>query len=259
MGKKQNPPPEEAFDQYYESIYGERWPALKEALLQENRQQPFDQGLRKAYFLDPASVLCAQALGVQPKDRVLDLCAAPGGKSLVLASMLGGQGALTLNEKSPDRFHRLKRVFDEHFSPSMELSLSFRMGNGMVFGKDSMAYDKILVDAPCSSERHILHSNKHLERWTKGRTKTLSITQGGLLAAAADALAPGGTIVYSTCAISPQENDKVVAKILGKRSFLATQGLFFNQGEATKHGWIFLPDQCGGIGPMYLAKLTRNP
>jgi 16S rRNA C967 or C1407 C5-methylase (RsmB/RsmF family) len=247
-----------AFHQYYQSIYFDRWPSLAASLGLAGPQQGYSKGLFKPYHLDPASILCAQALGVVPGDSVLDLCAAPGGKSLILGSMLEGRGSLTMNEKSPDRFHRLKRIFHEYFVPKEDLELYFRQGNGMVFGKEKKVYNKILVDVPCSSERHILNSPKHLSQWTRGRTRTLAITQGGLLAAAADALKPGGTLLYSTCAISPLENDAVVKKILGKRGFLKKLKLDFELGESTEHGWILLPDACGGIGPMYLTKLTRK-
>ena len=93
----------EFFD-YFEEVYGERWPALLESLKGEGcaTKLQFDDAL-EPYFLDEASVFAAKALAVEPGMDVLDMCAAPGGKSLVIASMLKGEGSLQCNDRSPDR------------------------------------------------------------------------------------------------------------------------------------------------------------
>ena len=74
--------------------------------------------------------------------------------------------------------------------------------DGMKFGLHKKeCFDKILLDAPCSSDRHVLNSPAHLEVWSAKRVKRLSVEQGALLASAVDALKPGGTVVYGTCAL----------------------------------------------------------
>jgi len=258
MAKKKRHSGAEAFIQYYSSIFGERWEALFSALKEESLPKAYALGLEKPYFLDEASVLCAQALEVCPGDRVLDLCAAPGGKSLVLASLLKEEGELRLNEKSPERFFRLKRNMEEHFSPGPGLKICYSMKNGSAYGLEKECWDRILLDAPCSSERHIVHSPKHMKSWTPGRSKTLSVSQFSLLAGAWDALVTGGTLIYSTCALGEQENDQVIGRLMKKRERVLPQELIFPQGEKTRFGWHFLPDTTGGWGPLYLAKLKKG-
>lgn len=216
-------------------------------------------GTKDYYILDAGSVLATEALSIQPSDRVLDLCAAPGGKTVSILQRLGDGGHLTTNEVSPDRFRRLRTVVDE-YAPfnrrKCTVSITNRDGTRW---DEYLKYDKVLVDAPCSSERHLLHDDKEFQMWTAKRTANNATRQFQLLSAAVQAAKVGGLVLYGTCSISSQENDKVIDKVLQKsRVPLEIVPQQFAIGEATHHGWIVLPDVADGWGPLYFAVLRRT-
>ncbi|HUX21960.1 MAG TPA: SAM-dependent methyltransferase [Spirochaetia bacterium] len=247
------------FDEFYEGLYAERWPALRKALLAEPPSNSLSEGLLKPYYLDAASVSAACALEVQDGDRVLDLCAAPGGKSLVLAAALGDGGSLVANDRSSARRARLRRVLSQHLPPDLLDRVQVTSHDASRWGlHESDAYDRVLIDVPCSSERHVLTSAPHLAKWTSARTRHLAMQAYAILAAGFAALKPGGTLVYCTCTISPAENDGVIAKLLkkqGERVLLVPPSA--PCGEASEFGWIILPDRCEGLGPMYFARARK--
>lgn len=250
----------EGFHNFYYQAFGPRWENLKGALLQDTSPVGFQDSLIRPYFLDEASVLCARCLDVREDHKVLDLCAAPGGKTLVIASALGPSGSLTSNEKSPDRRRRLQNVVADHLGEKAS-QVRITGFDGTLWGlHEKSVYDRILLDSPCSSERHVLHSPAHLAQWSPARTKHLAIQSFSLLASALEALKPGGILVYSTCALSPLENDEVIEKLHKKR-----KGQFeildpaLPYGEKTKYGVLILPDSCNGKGPLYVCKLSKIP
>ena len=251
----------EFFD-YFSNLFGERWPALLEALKGEGCATELRFGASlEPYYLDEASVFAAESLGVEPGDRVLDMCAAPGGKSLVIASKLKGEGSLQSNDRSPDRRLRLSHVLENSLPEQWRSVVSVTGYDGVKFGMHKKeCYDKILLDAPCSSDRHVLKSPQHLEVWSAKRVKRLSVEQGSLLASAVDALAPGGTLVYSTCALSPMENDDVVKKILKKRPAMRLDEIaqIPEGADRTECGVHILPDRAAGRGPIYCARLVKG-
>lgn len=251
----------EFFD-YYENLFGERWPALLESLKGEGcaTELRFGEGL-EPYYLDEASVFAAKALDVQPGDDVLDMCAAPGGKTLVIASLLKGEGSLQSNDRSPDRRLRLQHVIENSLPEAWRGIIKVTGYDGMKFGLHKKeCFDKILLDAPCSSDRHVLNSPAHLEVWSAKRVKRLSVEQGALLASAVDALKPGGTVVYGTCALSPMENDDVVKKILKKRPSMRMVEIenLLPGADRTEFGVHILPDRSEGRGPIYCTKLVKS-
>lgn len=251
----------EFFD-YFQQVYGDRWPSLLEALKGESRsvELKFGDSL-ESYFLDEASVFAARSLAVEPGMDVLDMCAAPGGKSLVIASMLKGEGSLQCNDRSPDRRLRLSHVLENSLPAEWRSIISVTGYDGVKFGLHKKeSYDRILLDAPCSSDRHVLASPTYLAEWSSKRVKRLSVEQGSLLASAVDALRPGGELIYGTCALAPLENDAVVAKILKKRpSMEFVQIEILPEGaDRTEFGVHILPDRTLGSGPIYCAKLRKR-
>lgn len=251
----------EFFD-YFEQVFGERWPGLLEALKGDGRavELRFGESL-EPYFLDEASVFAAKALGVEPGMDVLDMCAAPGGKTLVIASMLKGEGSLQSNDRSPDRRSRLSHVIENSLPAEWRSIISVTGYDGVKFGMHKKeCYDRILLDAPCSSDRHVLASPTHLAEWSSKRVKRLSVEQGSLLASAVDALRPGGELVYGTCALAPLENDAVVAKILKKRPSMEVVDIqeLMAGADRTELGVHILPDKANGCGPIYCAKLRKR-
>jgi 16S rRNA C967 or C1407 C5-methylase (RsmB/RsmF family) len=252
------------FDEYYKAIFGSRWPGLLNALQGEAHYETLRFGDCEPYFLDGASLWAARALRPTPGSKVLDMCAAPGGKSLALAAALAGHGSLLCNELSEPRRARLRRVLDTALPPEWRRAVSVGGRDASRFGmREPASYDFVLLDAPCSSERHLLESARHMEEWTPGRSKNLSKRQVGLIASATDALAPGGTLVYSTCALNPQENDGVVRTLLKKRKEMRAQPLDAHEAppgaDRTEFGIHILPDRCEGMGPIYYARMEKLP
>lgn len=249
-----------SFDEFYESLYTDRWPALRAALLASSPSNSFSEGLKKPYFLDAASVTAAHALGVREGDRVLDLCAAPGGKSLVIAASLGENGTLVANDRSSARRARLRRVLEDHLPAELLERVQVTSHDSSRWGlHEQDIYDRVLVDVPCSSERHVLTSPGHLSKWTPARTRHLALQAYAILAAGFTALKEGGTLLYCTCTISVAENDGVIAKLLKKRGdrVLLTPPAA-PCGEPTEYGWIILPDRCEGLGPIYYARAVKR-
>lgn len=271
MGKKKNP--RISFEAFYEDMFESRWPRLREALLQESGyyelttgsgpeetyEKPDEEAPRRdSYFLDEASYRTAMQLAPQPEERVLDMCAAPGGKSLVLMHRFP-QIDLTSNEWSGTRRERLRRVLHEHLRAEQLQRVRITGFDARVwFRHEQSAYDRILLDVPCSSERHVLQSSAHLKKWSPARTKHLSIQAFAMLASALEVVKPGGLIVYSTCALSSLENDGVLEKLHKKRpGRFELEPLHLPFGEHTRYGWQVLPDTAAGRGPMYAAGIRR--
>src|SRR6187399_136989 len=217
-------------------------------------------GLLSAYVMDAASVVAAYALGVEPGEDVLDLCAAPGGKALVLLEALGDVGALTLNDRSRRRSVRLRTVLRQYVPSSVIERVKLTSHDARRWGLyHPGAHDAILLDAPCSSERHVLCDPAELARWSPSRIQRLAADQYAMLASAATALKPGGRLVYSTCALAPEENDGVIARLLKKgRHRLVVSSVAAPIGEATQYGWQIHPDRHGA-GPIYFSKLVKAP
>ena len=254
----------DAFQRYYEELFTSRWSTLRPALLSDPVYATLSNCLTKPYYLDPASVVAALALGVKPGHDVLDLCAAPGGKSLVLACELDGDGRLVANERSATRRGRLHRVLDGHLTGGARAAVT-------VTGHDAArwalyepeSYDRVLADVPCSSERHVIQSAGDLARWSPSRTRRLAQAAYAIGCAAVDATRPDGVIAYSTCALSPLENDAVVARLLnrGRGSLRSipppSRELTLLEWEPSEFGQIALPDRNNGAGPMYFALLQK--
>lgn len=283
-----------AFEKFFKSIYADRWDSIYAALLvsekqmcrwsqftlQENSPPPSEahfnhctwyekntqpergeSGLLNFYVMDPASIVVARSLQIQPGDRVLDMCAAPGGKSLILAESIREAGELICNEPSAPRRERLKKVIQQYIPRDIRDRVWVTGTDGVRVGlKNPDEFDAILVDAPCSGERHLLHSPKDLAEWSESRTKNLAQKQYGLICSALLALKSGGRLVYSTCSLSPFENDGVIEKFLKKKGdeMELTDVLFDHPHiEKTKFGWAFLPDRSG-FGPMYFSVLQKK-
>ena len=233
----------------------------------------------RTYYLDSASILAASCLPLGGAQEILDLCAAPGGKTLVLASMMNGDAHLTSNERSFERKMRLTKVCDEHMGSSLRARVTVTCSDGALWCKTkSECYDAILLDAPCSSERHVLNDEKYLLQWSPARIKTLSMEQWALLSSAYRMLKRGGYLLYSTCALAPDENDKVVSRLLKKFDdavivdinekaalinsqkklvALCSQNCILPNFEKTEYGYQILPDKQNGAGPIYFSLVSK--
>lgn len=258
---------EDKFNDYYKAIYEDRWEDLKKAFLKEREPQSLSGPLSKPYYMDSASVLAASCLPVKEGDAVLDMCAAPGGKTLILAMKLNGTGKLVSNDRSPSRRVRLSNVIKECLPQSLNSNITITGHDSTtwsLYEKD--AYDCILLDAPCSSERHVLSDAQALSMWGTGRPKSLAIRQFAMLCAALDAVKVGGYILYSTCSVNPGENTAVIEKLLNKRKGRVEVSTPYIEEstlsgvltiENLAYGSIIMPDTSDGAGPLYFCLLRR--
>jgi 16S rRNA (cytosine1407-C5)-methyltransferase len=218
--------------------------------------------LKRPYLLDRASILASESLRVPERGEILDACAAPGGKTLVIASRMGDGVTLLANELSSERRRRLVNTLNEHVDGELRGRIAVSgFDAAALAGKKSehCRFAAVLLDAPCSSEAHVLRSESALKQWTPARPRFLANRQWALLSAAFLLLAPGGSLVYVTCAINGEENDGVASRLLkkyGDAAALDRPG--FTEGEETETGRIILPDRENGIGPMFVARFLKN-
>lgn len=163
------------------------------------------------YIQEPSAMAVAEVLEPKPGERILDLCAAPGGKSTQIAGKMQGKGLLVANEVIGDR----ARVLSQNVE---------RMGisNCVVCSEkpERMAarfpgfFDRVLVDAPCSGEGMFRKDETAGEEWSPEAVERCAERQAMILEEAAKTVKPGGVLVYSTCTFSPEENEGTVSAFL---------------------------------------------
>jgi 16S rRNA (cytosine967-C5)-methyltransferase len=197
-------------------------PELPEALILDTPFDTFSAPEWRDGLLMPqsrAAMAVSRALAPEPGERVLDLCAAPGGKTTHLAALMGNRGEIIAIERHEGRAAALRRTAQ-------------RMGATIVDVRTADAtqpvqdgpYDRVLVDPPCSDLGTL--ASRPDARWRKaGRPEALAELQQQILAAGASVLKPGGTLVYSTCTISPVENEQVVTGFLAVHEDFAVADL----------------------------------
>lgn len=257
---KKKPDRAAEFESYYGTLYGERWPSLRAALEAEKTDyETVAFPGCEPYALNRASAVCARALGVGPGHAVLDLCAAPGGKTVILAAALNGRGRLISNDISPERRRRLKKTIETVLPPAIAAVVGITGSDAALFGKRMPeSFDRVLADVPCSSEGHLIRKPQLLTEWSPARIRSLCIRQFAILAAGLDALKVGGEMIYSTCAIAPDENDGVIAKLMTRRAGAVEILPFPAPGEATRYGKLILPDTCDGMGPLFICRIGKR-
>lgn len=267
----------EGFEEYYGQLFGTRWQAIKEAFANENQAVMYKvPGAEKEYYLDSASVLAALCLPVKGAQNILDLCAAPGGKTLVLASRMDTNAALWANERSPERKHRLVTVVQTCLPEEISSRIKVSCSDGAAWcTRQSECFDRILLDAPCSSERHVYLDPKYLNDWSLNRIKTVTTQQWALLSCAYRLLESDGIMVYSTCALCPQENDEMIERLQKKfnkegDAFTILEpspdiseikdftNINLPDWEKTKYGYQILPDKQNGAGPIFFSIIKKQ-
>ncbi|XP_056110408.1 tRNA (cytosine(34)-C(5))-methyltransferase, mitochondrial [Rhinichthys klamathensis goyatoka] len=225
--------------------------------------------LKQYYLLNAASLLPVLTLNVKEGENVLDLCAAPGGKSLAILQT-ATPGLLHCNELDKHRYDWLLKTLESYFPPTLRHLLSVTHLDGRCIGSVRPgAYDKVLVDAPCSNDRSWLYTpDTHQgEMWLKERTQ-LPLLQKELLCSALAAVRPGGVVVYSTCTMSRAENQSVVEAVLA--SYPGVELLDLEQqliDSLSDHfyfahlhpsvGQLVIPLKGKTWGPMYVSRLRR--
>ncbi len=159
------------------------------------------------YLQEPSAMTPASRLPVEPGDKVLDLCAAPGGKATELGARLKGEGLLVANDISSSRAKGLLKNIEV-----------FGIGNVAVLCEEpgkmencfQEFFDKILIDAPCSGEGMFRKDRKMVKAWEEHGPEYFSGIQKGLILKAARMLKPGGMLLYSTCTFDSRENEQII-------------------------------------------------
>ncbi|XP_051481664.1 5-methylcytosine rRNA methyltransferase NSUN4 [Apus apus] len=234
---------------------------------------PDTLGLLSYYLMDAASLLPVLALSVQPGDFVLDLCAAPGGKTLALLQT-GICGHLAANDVSVSRTKRLYQILQSYVPREIRETVSITSYDGRDWGQlESGTFHKVLVDVPCTTDRHSVmeeENNIFHKRRTKER-QMLPMLQLQLLMAGILATRPGGEVVYSTCSLSPLQNEYVVERAvdIAETEFNISMHIqdlspfrmlfqdTFSFFSDCRVGELVLPHLTANFGPMYFCKLRR--
>jgi len=166
------------------------------------------------YIQEPSAMAPAELLDVRPGHRVLDLCAAPGGKSTQIAAKLRGHGLLVANDNARDRTKALARNLE---LAGVRNAVVLNEEPGRLVPVFRAFFDRILVDAPCSGEGMFRKDESMIADWLRHPTEHWTAMQREVLRRAAEMLAPGGLLVYSTCTFSPEENEERIAELLMER------------------------------------------
>lgn len=170
------------------------------------------------YLQSLASMIPPIVLDPKPGENVLDVTAAPGSKTSQIAAMMERHGTLIANDNNKIRFFKLKHNMELLGALDDSEFLKLRMEDGAWLCKEYPAYfDKILLDAPCSAEaRFVQGKPKTYGYWSDRKIKEMAYKQRKLLLSAWTALKPGGTLVYSTCTFSPEENEMQISRLIDR-------------------------------------------
>lgn len=163
------------------------------------------------YLQEPSAMTPASRLPVNPGERVLDLCAAPGGKATELGVRLAGEGLLVANDISASRMKGLLKNIEVF---GIENAFLTNETPERLSGCFAEYFDKILVDAPCSGEGMFRKEPAVMEAWTPDKPEICAGMQGRILPEAVRMLKPGGYLLYSTCTFAPVENEGSISKLL---------------------------------------------
>jgi 16S rRNA (cytosine967-C5)-methyltransferase len=197
----------------------------------------FETGL--FYVQDPSTLAAPLELGIQPGERVLDLCAAPGGKLTFLAQLAGNQARLIAHDVSPERLRLVEENCRRLGVTGVQTTMDLQTAG-------AVPYDRILIDAPCSNTGVMRRRVDLRWRINLGEMGRLTKQQRDLLDQAIIRLRPGGTLIYSTCSVEPEENSELIRDLLKSNPSLKL--------EAEK---ILLPWVNGSDGA-YVARLIRG-
>ena len=206
---------------------------LDEEALRPSKHPAYYAGLY--YLQEPSAMTPAAMLPVVPGDRVLDLCAAPGGKSTELASKLKGRGMLVSNDISYSRARALLKNLE--LAGAANICVTSEAPEKLA-GVWPEFFDKILVDAPCSGEGMFRRDEDMVKDWNEKGPEYYVPIQRRILSQAAAMLKPGGYMLYSTCTFSVEEDEGNVSYVLEK----------FPQMELCCLDLDKVPGACGGFG-----------
>ncbi len=206
-------------------------PILKNAFIVKDKKENALRKLEvykygKIYIQNISSMLPPLFLNLEEDNVILDMCAAPGGKSLYMADLTNNKAIILANDVNEVRRERLNYNIEKQGASSV---IAFG-SDGCTIGKRlNMYFDRILLDAPCSGEGTLkINSSKYLSSWSKRKVNLAAKLQKKLVDSAYNALKPGGIMVYSTCTLNPFENEEVINYALEKYRDLRLEKIDIN-------------------------------
>ena len=198
------------------------------------------------YLQEPSALSAVSALDPRPGERVLDLCAAPGGKSTQIAALMGGRGLLVCNEPVPSRAQTLSRNVERMGVKNAVVTCAMPHELAKRF---PAFFDRILVDAPCSGEGMFRRQIEARGEWNIHAPQGCAERQMEILREAAKMLAPGGRMVYSTCTFNDVENEGVLARFLQEYAGFSLVPFALEGLPEAKQGYLHLyPHEMRGEG-----------
>ncbi len=212
------------------------------------------------YVQDASSMLSAVVADPQPGESVLDVCAAPGGKSTHLAACMQNRGILVANDQDTRRIRAL--VINLQRCGVSNAAITTCDGIGI---EEAMAgrFDRVLLDAPCSGVGTGRTNRDILASWSFDHVERISVVQKKLIDSAYRCLAPGGVLVYSTCTTATQENEAVVEHLLAEHGDAVLErhpaARHFHRGltRATRDCIRVLPQDYGTLA-YFTARIRKN-
>lgn len=206
----------------------------------------------KIYIQSLSSMVPALVLNPKGGEKVLDMAAAPGSKTTQIAALMENKGQIIANDIDSNRIYRLKSVLANQGVTNTTTS---RLPGQSLWTKYPEYFDKVLLDAPCSMEgKFDVADPKTYSHWSLKKVKNLSKLQRWMLRSAVSASKIGGTIVYSTCTLSPEENEQVIYWILEKERGNVVLEKIELQNLSLKNGYI-LPSST--MESFFVAKLKK--
>lgn len=240
-----------------EGVRAERHPWLPDCLLLQGtgdleRLRAFQNGM--IYIQDPAARLAVLAAELRPGGRMLDVCAAPGGKSFAAAIATGGQGEIVACDLHENK---LKRIREGAARLGLR-SIRAEAADGRIFREEWRdAFDLVLVDAPCSG-LGILRKKPDIRRKKADSLFTLPVIQSAILENAARYVRPGGTLLYSTCTILPEENEEVADAFLGTHPGFSREPFTLPGHIGATEGQLTLWPHLHETDGFYICRMTRH-
>lgn len=203
----------EKFENIFDDL--EKHKYVKEAYYYDKEKNPFGKNpLHNAgayYIQDASAMMVVNLLNIEKGDKVLDLCAAPGGKSTQVASYLDGSGLLVSNDISSKRVKDLSENI-ERMGASNVVVMNESVDK--ISDKFKGYFDKVILDAPCSGQGMFRKNSLTYDDWSYGKTLNLTSVQKDLILKAYKCLKRDGVMVYSTCTFASEENEDVINYLL---------------------------------------------
>ena len=206
------------------------------------------------YLQEPAAMLPAEVMNVQPGERILDLCAAPGGKSTQMALQMRGEGMIVCNEPILKRAHVLSRNLERIGIPNSFVTNCFPRKFPHTW--DGL-FDGVLIDAPCSGEGMFRRDPESRLEWTPEKASGCAFRQAEILREAVRFVCPGGRLVYATCTYNPQENENNIEIFLREHQDFSLEPFSFPCVDGKTGIYTCYPHRNIGEG-QFVAKLRRK-